>query len=566
MLDAGGLAPHDPLFEQFPNGFQGLYDRQDRIEGLEVPRTVAVFAMRHQAPMSMDVLHRTAERLCASLAMVGTRRFLLDSTLHSFMRNHDRLWRTRAGAEVYAVPAGELIARSGELGIDAAFLIDGHAPNLFQCPPHVRSIRGDVDLLEGSDMETPAGFMENFRDLPRVEGLGWLSSFAGWRRFAAAYRRGVAATEALRSPLASGLIVASPLMGGVMIAGRPDRALLARIARPELLRRHSTWHIPKNAAGEAAAATPWDWDATDRMCGLLAAHVACWRRRMDVGRGAFWNAAAIAPRLAMDIVRETGIGWSRTRRAGSLADGIGGSADHMHHVPVAGKSSGADHYRVYGAGGIGYNLALAISRNRRPHTEFWATPHRAADSGEAHAPANADVEIYDPDALELHNLSRLPAPPLAVGVPKTTELVRHSEDTQRCVGGFARRVDAAYPGSRLAARAPALAVDCRDDLSPEGINRHVPVAFKLSYDGGEDVAFSTRPDTTAEMLFHVDRPAYAVDPSYHVAPAVVAELAAYMLCLSPIARIATAGDGRHAKYFERSISGMLNRERENLGV
>ena len=551
--------PFDPDFADAQSGFPGLYDRQDRIEGLDVPKKVSVFFLVPR--QTSEEYRRTCGTLVwttlLALAMVGVRRMRVSRNLpNQVIDSIQKLVQMRANLRIEVMSEKRMIQtlRKEKGDEEELLLLDYHGMSFR--PGGRASMLGAEGTL-GSAMG----------ELKHTRGLDFVRDQAAWPVWKASYLASLEESELLRSSFAGKVLIASPVVGGLLRSRNPKDALRVRVEFPEHLRRCSTWFVPAYDGGmqNRVPHSPWDWETVDALTGLYAVHALCHRPdfALPAKGGAFWHVAAVPARLALGLVETLGVAFRKTRRtAESKKDfRLFPDVDRMHSVPVS--TNKTLKLAVYGMGGIGWNFSLAAAMRRGPH-DLVNDNHDPNCVGMFNGDfmalfdVNNLVVAFDDDRLELHNLARLPCL-LRWGLTLKPQVYSLGFEGYANVR-TARVTNASFvPPLREEIR---YAVDCRDDLRPEDINRDRPTIFKLSYDGGDGVNFYFRPELTADRLLAVERPAYAVDPSYYVAPAILSELALYLMRIAPIEKTTQMEDERVSKSFDFSLTELLRAERE----
>ena len=200
---------------------------------------------------------------------------------------------------------------------------------------------------------------------------------------------------------------------------------------------------------------------------------------------------------------------------------------------------------LLGVGGVGSNvLKHALHKEIAPRVMF---------------------RIYDPDTIELHNLTRSRLFHLAqVGAYKVTaahatilkEMQRpvRRGDTQEEARAFLRGFHAGEV-DRATSLLTGMIVDARDTMDPSKMVAGTWV--KLAYNGGSELSLTWRPDLVADRLIDLGgRSAYEVVPSFFVPAAMLAVLAFNFMRFLNFLEIPEGRAGTYQLDLDRTVSDL----------
>jgi hypothetical protein len=268
------------------------------------------------------------------------------------------------------------------------------------------------------------------------------------------------------------------------------------------------------------------------------------------------------------IDRSGKMGIPKFKRKTEISNADVGKLSRTNGVPfAASKNTTSNNFGIVGCGGIGMNYSLVMVE----YASAYFNIDRASDKWTQIPYSN--VTLYDFDVLELHNLSRLPLTPHVnpnreTDNPNLNLKINIIADNMGRTGfdfhnyKFMSYIFKGSPvrfGYRLISEPDDIAnqIDVRDIISIRQTNLGLGEfenlnldfrdniyarstshnsLFKASYDGGKSFSIYTMPKCTTWMSPETAG-GYEVAPSYYITPALISCISMYLITFSDILNI-----------------------------
>ena len=556
---------YDSGFAALSNGMSGIFDRQSRIEGLRVPTRVGILKL----PSDIFLEASNVGHLVLVLGMAGVREvcvgFCGESTSACMSHPYFKMATAcRPNMRVMFMRGDRLMDADPEF----IFVLDGEDFSVMHCKDYADET---IYVPMGREMEQTAvkAFMLGLKGVDKIVGLNFIGSSEEDKRrsvVTSMLMKSHAALHGLRNARCPVLLL-SALFNSVVVT-KDIVGFYGENTLKERMGIGSSLCYPSASIHQNRPVEMVDRSLLERLINLCAAHMAFYWDRFKDCDGEGHRIFLITKMLAeafYGIADETK-SKIRKRRLNKGKMRMERTVENLH-LPLEAQDQRL-HVAVYGCGGIGYNLALSMACTPIP---IYGTGGNSIGIGRVR------LKFFDSDHMEVHNLGRIPVgydmlvSQLGMGIrTKKTDMLLN---TVLELGGTALwRISAhARRGEMVNANTDvqilflaegvqyAFALDCRDDMTVENTPKSLPILFKLSYDGGENISISTRPDLSVDFLFDGSPPGYAVDPSYYVAPAILSEIATYLTRFDAIRSLTKRNDMNSSKYFQYNISEMLGR-------